>query len=243
MSYQASHDALTGLVNRREFERRLQESLEEARAGGGPPRALLPRPRPLQGGQRRVRSQRGRQHAPRGRRAHQGRGARLRHRRAPRRRRVRHAAGRLPAREGAADRRRRGAHRRRLPLRLEGQDLHHRRQRRPRRDLARERLARGRDRRRRLGLLRGQEAGRARARVLGARRGRGAQPWRDPVAAAAADGAASDGRFELHAQPIVAVDETATGGPGARGAAAAARRRRRVRDAGRVHASPPSATG
>ena len=33
MSYQASHDALTGLVNRREFERRLGEVLETARAG------------------------------------------------------------------------------------------------------------------------------------------------------------------------------------------------------------------
>ena len=33
MSYQASHDALTGLVNRREFERRLGEALETARAG------------------------------------------------------------------------------------------------------------------------------------------------------------------------------------------------------------------
>jgi PAS domain S-box-containing protein len=33
MSYQASHDALTGLVNRREFERRLGEVLEIARAG------------------------------------------------------------------------------------------------------------------------------------------------------------------------------------------------------------------
>lgn len=32
MSYQASHDALTGLANRREFERRVQESLESARA-------------------------------------------------------------------------------------------------------------------------------------------------------------------------------------------------------------------
>ena len=32
MSYQASHDALTGLVNRREFERRLQEGLESARS-------------------------------------------------------------------------------------------------------------------------------------------------------------------------------------------------------------------
>ncbi len=31
MSYQASHDALTGLVNRREFERRLQEALDGAR--------------------------------------------------------------------------------------------------------------------------------------------------------------------------------------------------------------------
>lgn len=33
MTYQASHDPLTGLCNRREFERRLQESLEVARTG------------------------------------------------------------------------------------------------------------------------------------------------------------------------------------------------------------------
>jgi diguanylate cyclase (GGDEF)-like protein/PAS domain S-box-containing protein len=33
MSYQASHDALTGLVNRREFERRLGEAVEVAHAG------------------------------------------------------------------------------------------------------------------------------------------------------------------------------------------------------------------
>lgn len=32
MSYQASHDALTGLINRREFERRLTESLSDARS-------------------------------------------------------------------------------------------------------------------------------------------------------------------------------------------------------------------
>jgi diguanylate cyclase (GGDEF)-like protein/PAS domain S-box-containing protein len=33
MTYQASHDALTGLVNRREFERRLQEALDSAQTG------------------------------------------------------------------------------------------------------------------------------------------------------------------------------------------------------------------
>ncbi len=33
MSYQATHDALTGLVNRREFERRLDEAAEAARRG------------------------------------------------------------------------------------------------------------------------------------------------------------------------------------------------------------------
>ena len=35
MSYQATHDALTGLVNRREFERRLGETLDSARRGDG----------------------------------------------------------------------------------------------------------------------------------------------------------------------------------------------------------------
>jgi diguanylate cyclase (GGDEF)-like protein/PAS domain S-box-containing protein len=35
MSYQATHDALTGLVNRREFERRLQEAVDTAQRGDG----------------------------------------------------------------------------------------------------------------------------------------------------------------------------------------------------------------
>jgi len=35
MSYQASHDALTGLVNRAEFERRLETALQSARVGEG----------------------------------------------------------------------------------------------------------------------------------------------------------------------------------------------------------------
>ena len=35
MSYQATHDALTGLVNRREFERRLEEAVESGHRGDG----------------------------------------------------------------------------------------------------------------------------------------------------------------------------------------------------------------
>lgn len=35
MSYQATHDALTGLVNRRDFERRLEEGIESAHRGDG----------------------------------------------------------------------------------------------------------------------------------------------------------------------------------------------------------------
>ncbi|HYB32251.1 MAG TPA: EAL domain-containing protein [Steroidobacteraceae bacterium] len=35
MSYQATHDALTGLVNRRELERRLEEAIESSRRGEG----------------------------------------------------------------------------------------------------------------------------------------------------------------------------------------------------------------
>lgn len=35
MSYQATHDALTGLVNRQEFERRLQEAMESGHRGDG----------------------------------------------------------------------------------------------------------------------------------------------------------------------------------------------------------------
>ena len=109
MTYQASHDALTGLVNRREFERRLREAMDAAQTGDVGARAVLSRSRSIQGRERHLRPYRGRQHAARGRHHHQGRGARLGHRGAHRRRRVRAAAGRLPAREGAPDRRRRGA--------------------------------------------------------------------------------------------------------------------------------------
>ncbi|HEY3730734.1 MAG TPA: EAL domain-containing protein, partial [Steroidobacteraceae bacterium] len=40
LSYQASHDALTGLINRREFDNRLAEALQSAQRGEGP-HALL----------------------------------------------------------------------------------------------------------------------------------------------------------------------------------------------------------
>src|SRR6202043_2387211 len=35
MTYQASHDALTGLVNRREFERRVPEAKDSGQSGNG----------------------------------------------------------------------------------------------------------------------------------------------------------------------------------------------------------------
>ena len=41
LGFEASHDALTGLVNRREFEVRLKRALERARAPGGAASALL----------------------------------------------------------------------------------------------------------------------------------------------------------------------------------------------------------
>ena len=107
MSYQATHDALTGLVNRREFERRLEEAIESGHRGDGQhvlcyldlDRFKL------------VNDTSG----------HLAGDSMLREVAkllrdavrdsdtvgAPRRRRVRHAADRLSAREGAPDRRRR----------------------------------------------------------------------------------------------------------------------------------------
>ena len=42
LSYQASHDIVTGLVNRREFETRLDRALKSAKAGGNVLRAVFP---------------------------------------------------------------------------------------------------------------------------------------------------------------------------------------------------------
>ncbi len=58
LSYHASHDVLTGLVNRREFESRMERALKSAKARRDLLRAVLPRPRPVQDRQRHLRSQR-----------------------------------------------------------------------------------------------------------------------------------------------------------------------------------------
>ena len=81
--------------------------------------AVLPRSRSLQGGERYLRAHGGRQYVARGRDDSQRGGARFRYGRAHRRRRICVAIGGLPARQGAADRRRRGAFGQRLPIRLE----------------------------------------------------------------------------------------------------------------------------
>ena len=92
LSHLASHDALTGLLNRREFERRAEHALDERRSARRQPRAALPRPRPVQGRQRHLRPSRRRRAAAPARRAAAAAPARRRHARAPRRRRVRRAA-------------------------------------------------------------------------------------------------------------------------------------------------------
>ena len=60
MSYQASHDALTGLVNRAEFERRLETALDYRARRRRRPRRLLSRSRSVQARQRHRRAHRGR---------------------------------------------------------------------------------------------------------------------------------------------------------------------------------------
>ena len=214
MSYQASHDALTGLVNRREFERRLQEALESAHDGG----------------QRHVLCylDLDRFKAVNDECGHTAGDSMLREVAALIKDAVRDSdtVGRLggdefgillagcpleKARQIADDVVRAVG---RLPLRLEGQDLQRRRQHRPRRGLARERLARGPDQRGGLGLLRREEAGRARPRLLGPRRGGGAQPRRDPLAAAAAVGAQGRPLRAVRAADRRGRRRSTTSGPG-----------------------------
>ena len=83
LSYHASHDLLTGLVNRREFESRVERALEERQGAREQLRAVLPRHRPVQDHQRHLRPQRRRRVVRPGRRAAQEQGALARYARAP----------------------------------------------------------------------------------------------------------------------------------------------------------------
>jgi PAS domain S-box-containing protein len=58
LSYHASHDVLTGLVNRREFENRMERALEERQGARDLLRPVLPRFGPVQDRQRHLRPQR-----------------------------------------------------------------------------------------------------------------------------------------------------------------------------------------
>ena len=104
LSWAATHDALTNIANRQEFESRLAEHLERSAPARGRVRALR-RPRRLQGGQRCRRPRRRRPAAARHRRAAAGADPLDRPGRAPRRRRVRHPPAGVLAADGAERRR------------------------------------------------------------------------------------------------------------------------------------------
>ena len=136
LAYQASHDALTGLINRREFENRLNEALLTARSDEGTTHVLLYLDLDQfkvvndtcghQAGDRLLQAD---HRPPADAHPHQ------RHDRAPRRRRVRRAAAGLHCSTRAAKHRRQPAPGDpRLPLRVAGRRDERRRQHRHRRD-------------------------------------------------------------------------------------------------------------
>ncbi len=96
MIYLARHDPLTGLINRREFEKRLQHCLTTRPRRGAAARPVLPRPRRVQGGQRHLRPPRRRRDAQAGHRAAPVAAAQDRHPGPPGRRRVRRRSWRTP---------------------------------------------------------------------------------------------------------------------------------------------------
>ena len=93
LAYQASHDALTGVANRRAFEAQLQRALESAAQAGMPAFVAVPRHGSLQGGQRQCRPCRRRRVAAAAGGVAEEAPARSRRARATGRRRVRRAAG------------------------------------------------------------------------------------------------------------------------------------------------------
>ncbi len=79
LHYQASHDALTGLINRREFENRLTAAVEKCAGRGEPPCPAVSRFGPIQAGQRHLRPPGGRSIAEADHRRAAIAGARRRH--------------------------------------------------------------------------------------------------------------------------------------------------------------------
>ena len=104
LSHLASHDPLTGLLNRREFERRLNLTLATDQARAVQSRGALPRSRSVQARQRHLRARGRRRAAAPGHRVAPAAAARRRHAGAARRRRVRRASRALPARARGSDR-------------------------------------------------------------------------------------------------------------------------------------------
>ena len=86
LSYHASHDVLTGLVNRREFESRMERALKSAKARETSYALCVPGSGSIQDRQRHLRPQRRRCAARPGRRAAQIQGPLARHAGAPGRR-------------------------------------------------------------------------------------------------------------------------------------------------------------
>ena len=224
MSYQASHDALTGLVNRAEFERRLETALDSARGEGvGHVVCYLDLDR-----FKLVNDTGG----------HIAGDNLLREIGALLKQRVRDSdtVARVGGDEFAMllagcplDKAQQIAEdvvpgRRRPSVRMAGPRVRHRRQRGARRGRQGKRLRRERARRRRLRVLHREAAGpRADARLLDARRGHGARARRDPMAAAAA--ARAQGERLRALRPADRRDGRAQPQrPGGRGAAAHARR-------------------
>ena len=105
----AFNDSLTGLANRALFLDRLEPGAARAPARGPQRHRALPRPRPLQAGQRHARARRGRRAARRRRRPAPARACAGGDRRPPRRRRVRRPARGRRRRGEAAARRRSGS--------------------------------------------------------------------------------------------------------------------------------------
>ena len=154
---QARHDALTGLITRREFERRLDAALVQDAARSHRVHAVVPGSGLLQGRQRHLRPCGGRRAAAPDHRSAARRDSQSRQRGAPGWRRIRGAAGKLSARARRAHRAGSAANDPGVQLRVGGQGLQDRREHRPGRVSRRQCRAARADARCRRCLLRREE--------------------------------------------------------------------------------------